>query len=1163
MDQELETHHLFIPVAGSNEVVAVPIDELPEEAEDLLDILRAEEAPLALWLDFAKAYLAQGLTKQYLYILQEGTQPEVEHYFGKSAEFERIQIFCALASYHTRKGRIEKDRAKKTEEFQLATTFLNTARGINVGEQLPHIGLGQLALAKGDLEVAAASFTRAQGLLSRGRPNIMGVLSLANVLVKQKKYSDALNLYSRALKEHPGAPAEVRLGLGICFFQLGKFDKARAAFERVLQLDPTNCDALLGLSVLSLNAAAPSKVPGDLKIGLQYLCNAYQSDPSNPGVLSLLAQICLVRGEFDKSMQLATAAVEGTDLEKVQADSFTVVARANHAMGNYNDAYRSYQQASKLDAQAPLPLYGLAQLSLLQHSGEHTNAISLLENALTHVPGWIDALKVLGQLYPQTERKGNAAIEHFREAAQKPGSSSEVWEMLADLLAATDPSGSLNAYKKALALAREAQDKERAQLMKAARRKAKESKGLENGHILSQDSANEQAEGSKLSDEEASNIEAEVEASLAPLPPRLLNNAGVLHLRIGDTAAGASLFQEALESAESPGTTGVTPANLVTLGYNRARAREASGALRAAEDEYKSILQAFPAYMDCYIRLACIASRRGATEESLEWANKALALQPDNPDILGLLGWLHLNSSSWSKAEQCFQKVTVNQANKNDAYAWLGLATLNLYSTPRERRKEPEAGKADRALTRAGEAYKRVLDKTEGTGMNVYAANGIGAVLAERGHLTTAREIFTSVQEAAAASEGLLRIPDVAVNLGNVHLAQQEYVTAIQMYQSTLKKYYGGRDATVLLYLARAYYDSDRLPEACSALLKALHLQPTNHELRFNVALTLQEHAVRLLRKKRPEGDPTKLEEFERSAMELGQAHRFFTQLVALGEAATGIPTRRLDTHIAFCADTHGRAAQHLDLAIKEADALEAKRQQSQKALEAAQRQKELELEHKRAAEAKTRENAERLAREAALRLENMRSQWRESTALQQAAEEGDAARVDKRRKKKKMEAALAGVDEEDEYEPQDEDEAAEYLNNSDARARLAGTGLLSDDEDEGEVEAEAVAGPDASEAATPAGKSRLKRRRADDAVEGGENELADLGDDLGDSGGEGDADMSTGKRQKRAAARLLEDSDEEEVVDIGSASKDVEMGAEVLTGQKPADDDLFGSDSD
>jgi tetratricopeptide (TPR) repeat protein len=82
----------------------------------------------------------------------------------------------------------------------------------------------------------------------------------------------------------------------------------------------------------------------------------------------------------------------------------------------------------------------------------------------------------------------------------------------------------------------------------------------------------------------------------------------------------------------------MTPGNLVTLGYNRARAREATGALREAAEEYKNILEAFPAYMDCYIRLSCIASRRGAGPEAHEWANKALAVQPDNPDVLGLLG---------------------------------------------------------------------------------------------------------------------------------------------------------------------------------------------------------------------------------------------------------------------------------------------------------------------------------------------------------------------------------------------------------------------------------------------------------------------------------------------------------------------------------------------
>lgn len=50
---------LLIPVYGSDEMVEVPLDALPEVVDDVIDILKAEGAPLALWLDLARAYLAQ------------------------------------------------------------------------------------------------------------------------------------------------------------------------------------------------------------------------------------------------------------------------------------------------------------------------------------------------------------------------------------------------------------------------------------------------------------------------------------------------------------------------------------------------------------------------------------------------------------------------------------------------------------------------------------------------------------------------------------------------------------------------------------------------------------------------------------------------------------------------------------------------------------------------------------------------------------------------------------------------------------------------------------------------------------------------------------------------------------------------------------------------
>lgn len=44
---------VYIPVQNSSEEVRVQLDQLPRDATDILDILKAEQAPLNLWLTFA------------------------------------------------------------------------------------------------------------------------------------------------------------------------------------------------------------------------------------------------------------------------------------------------------------------------------------------------------------------------------------------------------------------------------------------------------------------------------------------------------------------------------------------------------------------------------------------------------------------------------------------------------------------------------------------------------------------------------------------------------------------------------------------------------------------------------------------------------------------------------------------------------------------------------------------------------------------------------------------------------------------------------------------------------------------------------------------------------------------------------------------------------
>lgn len=49
---------LLIPVKNSDQAVEVFADEIPDDVNDIIDILRAEVAPLDVWLQFAVRFWA-------------------------------------------------------------------------------------------------------------------------------------------------------------------------------------------------------------------------------------------------------------------------------------------------------------------------------------------------------------------------------------------------------------------------------------------------------------------------------------------------------------------------------------------------------------------------------------------------------------------------------------------------------------------------------------------------------------------------------------------------------------------------------------------------------------------------------------------------------------------------------------------------------------------------------------------------------------------------------------------------------------------------------------------------------------------------------------------------------------------------------------------------
>ena len=82
-------------------------------------------------------------------------------------------------------------------------------------------------------------------------PHSAAYLAKAAVLVHEKKFAEALRMYSEALRTDPKrCDSSVRVGIGLCCYHLGDKDKALAAFERALQLEPTNAEALVATALL-------------------------------------------------------------------------------------------------------------------------------------------------------------------------------------------------------------------------------------------------------------------------------------------------------------------------------------------------------------------------------------------------------------------------------------------------------------------------------------------------------------------------------------------------------------------------------------------------------------------------------------------------------------------------------------------------------------------------------------------------------------------------------------------------------------------------------------------------------------------------------------------------------------------------------------------------
>lgn len=688
-----------------------------------------------------------------------------------------MRAYDMLAAYYVQEANREKVKEKKKDLFTKATHLYTTADKIIMYDQNHLLGRAYFCLLEGDkMEQADAQFNF---VLNQSPSNIPSLLGKACIAYNKKDYRGALAFYKKALRTNPNCPAAVRLGMGHCFLKMNNGEKAKLAFERALYLDPNCVGALVGLAILQLNLHEPDSN----RMGVQKLSKAYSIDSTNPMVLNHLANHFFFKKDYHKVQHLALHAFHNTENEAMRAESCYQLARAFHVQRDYDQAFQYYYQSTQF---APtnfvLPHFGLGQMYI--YRGDTENAAQCFEKVLKAQPGNYETMKILGSLYANSssQSKRDIAKQHLKKVTEQFPDDVEAWIELAQILEQNDLHASLSAYKTATSILTE-------------------------------------------------KVNAEI-------PPEILNNVAALHYRLSNLKEArhnldGALSRAKVEAQEDPQ---YYDSISVTMTYNLARLNEAQCSFDEADQLYKDILKEHPNYIDCYLRLGCMARDKGLIFVASDFFKDALKINTENPDTRSLLGNLHLAKMQWTLGQKNFETILKNPATSQDAYSLIALGNFWLQTLHQPNRdKEKEKKHQEKAL----QIYKQVLRSDP---RNIWAANGIGAVLAHKGVLIEARDIFAQVREATAD------FSDVWLNIAHIYVEQRQYTSAIQMYENCMKKFYKYNNVEVMQYLARAYFRFGKLKEAKTTLLKARRVAPQDTVLLFNIALVLQRLATQVLK---------------------------------------------------------------------------------------------------------------------------------------------------------------------------------------------------------------------------------------------------------------------------------------------------------------------------
>jgi len=264
---------------------------------------------------------------------------------------------------------------------QEGIALLERARDKNPKAVQPRLILANYQLRRGDAAQALALAREAYEI----SPQLPAVaLLLGRAQIAYGMTDEAISTLSELAERFPTS-VETHMQLAIAYGQKRDIANTRRALERVLELQPGNPIATLGLGNLALRTGKPEEA---MKIAKQL----QQSQPASPAGFSLQGDVHMASREPGKAQAAYALALE-------KAPASATVLKLYAARSRAGDANAGTTLTGWLNDHPEDAAVRLAYASTLHQAGKRAQAVAEYERVLKTQPGSVLALNNLSWLY--------------------------------------------------------------------------------------------------------------------------------------------------------------------------------------------------------------------------------------------------------------------------------------------------------------------------------------------------------------------------------------------------------------------------------------------------------------------------------------------------------------------------------------------------------------------------------------------------------------------------------------------------------------------------------------------------------------------------------------------------------------------------------------------